>query len=81
MLRRILMVINPVTLFLVLNVLSQKEMSICDIYSELNRIDYVNIGSSHARDAFNYDDHPNSINLGFGAQRICHGLKILEAIE
>jgi hypothetical protein len=75
------MVINPVTIFLVINVLSPREMSIYDIYSELDRIDYVNIGSSHARDAFNYDDYPNSINLGFGSQRMYYGLKILEAIE
>jgi hypothetical protein len=81
MLRRILMVINPVTLFLVINILSPREMSKYDIYSELNSIDYVNIGSSHARDAFNYDDYPNSINLGFGSQRMYYGLKILEAIE
>jgi hypothetical protein len=75
------MVINPVTLFLVINILSPREMSKYDIYSELNSIDYVNIGSSHARDAFNYDDYPNSINLGFGSQRMYYGLKILEAIE
>jgi len=81
MLRRILMVINPVTLFLVLNVASPREIGIYDRYSELNRIDYVNIGSSHARDAFNYDGYPNSINLGLGAQRMYYGLKILEAIE
>jgi hypothetical protein len=75
------MVINPVTLFLVINVLSPREMSRYDIYSELNRIDYVNIGSSHAQSAFNYDNYSNSINLGFGSQRMYYGLKILEAIE
>jgi hypothetical protein len=75
------MVINPVTLFLLINILWPREMGLYKMYSDLDRIDYVNIGSSHGRDALNFDDYPNAINLGFAAQRMYYGLMLLEAIE
>jgi hypothetical protein len=81
MLRRILLVVNPVSLFLVLNIILPKSVSLYDQYNNINQIEYVNIGSSHAQLAFNYSDHPNSINLGIGNQRMYYGLMILESIE
>lgn len=79
MLKKILLIINPLTLFLILNFLSNS--SSYDEFENLERLNYVNIGSSHAARAFNYMGYSNSINLGFGSQRMYYGLELLEAIE
>lgn len=81
MIKKLILVINPVTLFLMFNIIAPKNLSPYDQFLQLDRVDYVNIGSSHGMNAFNYEDIPNSINLGFGSQRMHYGLKILNTIE
>jgi len=79
--KRILTIINPVTLFLLFNILAPREASLYSEYLLLNQIEYVNIGSSHGHSAFDYTDYPNSINLGLGSQRMHYGMMLLESIE
>ena len=81
MFRKILIIVNPVTLFLLFNIITPKEMSLYEKVMELEKIEYVNIGSSHGLRAFNYSYFDNSVNLGFGSQRMYYGLKVLESIE
>ena len=79
--KRILTIVNPVTLFLLFNILAPRETSLYTEYLSLDRIEYVNIGSSHGREAFNYEAYPNSINLGLASQRMHYGIMLLESIE
>lgn len=81
MFRKLLIIFNPVSLFLILNIIAPKEMSLYEKVMELEQIEYVNIGSSHGLNAFNYSNFDNSVNLGFGSQRMYYGLKVLESIE
>ena len=81
MIRKILIIFNPVSLFLLFNIITLKENTLYERVLELERIEYVNIGSSHGLSAFNYSYYDNSVNLGFGSQRMYFGLKVLESIE
>lgn len=81
MFRRILLVVNPVTLFLLINILASSQTSAYEEFTKLERIDYINVGSSHGERAFDYRGTSYSINLGFGSQRLFYGLRILESIE
>lgn len=81
MFRKIFIFFNPVTLFLLLNIVRQNELTLYYKFSQLERINYVNIGSSHGGYAIDYSQFSNSINLGIGGQRMDYGLKILESIE
>lgn len=81
MFRKILIIFNPVTLFLLFNIIIPREVSLYEKVTKLENIEYVNIGSSHGRDALNWEDfYLNSINLGFSSQRMYYGLRLLEPL-
>jgi len=81
MFSKLFIIINPLTLFLLFNIIYPKELSPYEKVMELDKIEYVNIGSSHGRDSLDYSNYNNSINLGFGSQRMYYGLKVLESVE
>jgi hypothetical protein len=81
MLKRLLGIINPVTFFLLFNLISPREITLFEEYENLDNIEYVSVGSSHGGNSFDFENYPNSINLGLGSQRMHYGLKLLEAID
>ena len=81
MIRRILIIINPLTLFLLFNILSSNYVNTYEMINNIGSIAYVNIGSSHGRDGLNWENYSDSVNLGFGSQRMYYGLRLLESIE
>jgi hypothetical protein len=81
MLRKVLIIINPVTVFLAINLVISSKTNLFEDYSQMARIDYVNIGSSHGIVSIDYGEREHSINLGFGSQRMHYGLMLIDSIR